>query len=338
MASSHPARRITLRDFVSRDRAGGFRRSSAGYPKGMEDGADPRVGVVLLTRNRRGQALGTLERLLALPERPAVTLIDDDSRDGTADAVEALHPAVRLVRLPANLGAAGRNAGVAVTDRPYVAFSDDDSWWAPGALRRAADLLDAHPAAAVLAARVLVGDGERLDPSCAAMAASPLDDAGGPGPAVLGFVACGTVVRRSAFLDAGGFPLRYGIGGEEELLAVDLAAAGWSLPYCAELVAHHHPSSLRPPPEDRRRLQARNELRTAWLRRRPMGALRRTAAVARRARADRAVRLALADAASDLRWVACARRPVPRSVERDLVRLDRAGGSPPPVNDGTPVT
>ncbi|MDO0931403.1 hypothetical protein QQY66_06815 [Streptomyces sp. DG2A-72] len=30
-------------------------------------------------------------------------------------------------------------------DTPYVAFSDDDSWWTPGALRQAADLLDVHP-------------------------------------------------------------------------------------------------------------------------------------------------------------------------------------------------
>ena len=285
------------------------------------DRPDPRVGVVLVTRNRRARTLETLDRLAVLPERPAVTVVDNASTDGTAEAVAARHPDVVVLPLPANLGAAGRNCGVAVTDAPYVAFSDDDSWWAPGALARAADLLDAHPAAGLLAARVLVGGDERLDPSCRAMAASPLAATDGPGPAVLGFVACGAVVRRSAFLEVGGFPLGYGVGGEEELLAVDLAAAGWSLSYCPELVAHHHPSTVRDPPAARRRLQARNALRTAWLRRSPAGAVHRTLEVARGAASDSAVRLALGDIVHDVGWIWRERRPVAPALERQLRSL-----------------
>src|SRR3712207_8738424 len=41
-----------------------------------------------------------------------------------------------------------------------------------------------------------------LDPTCVAMARSPLDVGTSlPGPAVLGFVACGAVVRRDAYLE-----------------------------------------------------------------------------------------------------------------------------------------
>ena len=279
------------------------------------DGADERVAVVVLTHDRRAQTLETLDRLAALPERPPLIVVDNASGDGTAEAVAGRHPEATLVRLPANLGAAGRNCGAALAPTPYVAFNDDDSWWAPGALGRAADLLDAHPATALVAARVLVREEARLDPSCRAMEASPLRAAGAPGPAVLGFVACGAVVRRGAFLAVGGFRLGYGVGGEEELLALDLAAAGWALAYCADVVAHHHPSSLRPPAAERRRRQARN-------------ALRRTAAVAATAVADPAVRGALADAVGDLGWVARERRPVARPLERDVALLDGAGAAP----------
>lgn len=157
--------------------------------------ADPRVAVVVATRDRRASLLATLPRLLALPERPDLLVVDNASGDGAADAVACAAPSARLVRLSRNVGAAARNVGARRARAGYVAFADD-SWWAPGALARAADLLDAHPALAV-AARVLVGHGERLDPVSAAMAASPLPRAPGvPGPAVLGFLACGAVVHR----------------------------------------------------------------------------------------------------------------------------------------------
>ncbi|WP_324273402.1 hypothetical protein [Blastococcus brunescens] len=56
---------------------------------------------------------------------------------------------------------------------PFVAFADDDSWWAPGHLARAVDIMRAHPRLAVLNARILVGPEERMDAVCAEMAASP---------------------------------------------------------------------------------------------------------------------------------------------------------------------
>ena len=279
------------------------------------------MGVVVVTRDRRRTTLESLGHLFESSPGAPVTVVDNASSDGTADAVSGRYPGATVVRLPANLGAAGRNSGVAVTPCPYIAFSDDDSWWAPGALSRAADLFDAHPNLGVVAAQVLVGRHERVDPVCDVMASSPLGRGSGPGVGVLGFVACGAVVRRDAFLGAGGFRLGYGIGGEEELLAIDLRAAGWDLRYCPEVVAHHHPATDRPPGADRRRRQARNAVRTAWLRRRFGSLLRCTAALARPALGDPAVRRGLADAVGDARWIWRERLPVDRVLEQDLRRL-----------------
>jgi GT2 family glycosyltransferase len=284
------------------------------------DGND-RVGVVVVTRDRRRTTLDSLGQLFEAYPGAAVTVVDNASTDGTAGAITARYPGVTVVQLPANLGAAGRNSGVSVTPCPYIAFSDDDSWWAPGALTRAADLLDAHPNVAVVAARVLVGPEGRVDPVCEVMASSPLGAGGGPGVGILGFVACGAVVRRDAFLGVGGFRLGYGIGGEEELLAIDLRAAGWDLRYCPEVVAHHHPATDRPPGADRRRRQARNAVRTAWLRRRLSSVVRCTAVLARPALGDPAVRLGLSDALGDAAWIWRERHPVDRMLERDLRRL-----------------
>ena len=73
------------------------------------------------------------------------------------------------------------------------------------------------------------------------MERSPLvSPPGFPGRAVLGFVACGALVRRSAYWPWVGFHPRLGIGSEEALLALDRAAAGWELQYIEEIVAHYH--------------------------------------------------------------------------------------------------
>ena len=286
----------------------------------MGSGSD-RVGVVVVTRNRSRTTIESIGNLRESSPSVPVTVVDNASTDGTADAVRARYPDVTVVQLPANLGAAGRNSGVSVTPSPYIAFSDDDSWWAPQALSRATDLFDAHPNLGVVAGKVLVGPEGRVDPVCDVMASSPLGAGGGPGVGVLGFVACGAVVRREAFLSVGGFRLGYGIGGEEELLAIDLRAAGWELRYCADVVAHHHPATDRPPSADRRRHQTRNAVRTAWLRRRFGGVLGCTAALSRPAWGDPAVRRGLADAFGDAGWIWRERLPVDRVLEADLRRL-----------------
>jgi GT2 family glycosyltransferase len=222
-----------------------------------------RITVVVVSRNRREELLRTLPR----HEAPVV-LVDNASTDGSAPAVRAAQPGVLVVELARNLGAVARNLGVLIATTPYVAFADDDSWWAPGALAGAAAVLDAHPRVGLLAGRILVSEQERLDPVSAAMAGAPLGcHPDGAGPDVLGFAACAAVVRRSAFLQVGGFDRVVRFPGEEERVALDLADHGWLLSYRDDLVVHHHPSPYRDAPHRRHRGIVRNLLLTACMRR-----------------------------------------------------------------------
>ena len=288
------------------------------------DGFHDRVTVVMITRDRRGEADRTLSSLADLPERPRIIVIDNGSTDGTADLIAARHPDVSLIALEHNLASAGRTLGVRAATTPYVAFSDDDSWWAPGALARSADLLDAHPTLALIAAHILVGPGVRDDQVCAEMARGLLPRPPGiPGVPVLGFLAGMSVVRRDAYLSVGGFDPRVGVGGEEAWVAADLAAAGWQLSYVSEVVAHHEPSAQRDP-DLRRRTDLRNALWFAWTRRSLTAARRETAALLRTAKADRITVEAVVDALRGWSWVRRARRPVPRDVATALDLLAAA--------------
>ena len=281
----------------------------------------PDVTVVMVTRDRRERTLASVERLCELPERPPIILIDNASSDGTADAVERRYASVSVVRLGRNLGAAGRNVGVERARTPFVAFSDDDSWWARGSLARAAELLNGHPNVATIAARVLVGPEERVDPLCAELASSPLAHRhpDSPGTAVLGFVACGAIVRRAPFLAVGGFSPRFGVGGEEELFSIDVATAGWDLSYVDEVVAHHHPARASGR-ADRRIVQTRNAIWTAWLRLPFATAARRTARLVDVH--DGASFAGLAQAVGGLPWVLRGRRVAAPAVLGSLAILE----------------
>ena len=278
---------------------------------------DDRVTVVVATRNRRETLLHTL------PQHGVPTIVvDNGSTDDTASAVKQTHPNVRAIRLETNLGAAARNVGVTHARTPYVAFADDDSYWDPGSLTEAARLLDSHPRAALLCARVLVGGEGRVDAMSRAMAAAPLGwSPCAPGPRVLGFLACAVVVRRTAFLAVGGFNELLGSYGEEDLLALDLVTAGWELAYVDSLVVHHHPADQRGPARSRSIQEVRNRLLTAWLRRRTPAAMRITLDTARAAITDPAARAGLAAATRHAARVVRLRRPVSPQLERQLKHL-----------------
>jgi GT2 family glycosyltransferase len=276
--------------------------------------------VAVITRDRRAGLLRTLDALAALPERPPVIVVDNGS-----DPDEPLrHPAAPLVLRPGrNTGAVGRNLAARHATTPYLAFSDDDSWWAPGALRHAADLLDAHPRLGLLAARTLVGPDATEDPMNAVLAASPLPpEPDLPGRPVLGSLACACVVRRAAFLAVGGFDRLLFFGGEETLLAYDLTAAGWGVVYEPSLTARHHPD--RSGREGRDPLMRRNQVLTLCLRRPLPVAARAGARLAAAAVTDDVARRALGGVLVRLPAAVVRRRRLPDRVERAARLLDAA--------------
>ncbi|WP_129787135.1 glycosyltransferase family 2 protein [Promicromonospora panici] len=257
---------------------------------------DNRVTVVIASRNRRNDLLASLPR-----HRAPVILVDNGSTDGSADAVASAHPEVSVIRLPRNVGAVARTIGVRAATTPFAAFADDDSWWAPGSLTRAADMFADHSSLGLVCAKILVGPEQRIDSVSELMAASPLPrDVSAPGVPLLGFVACATMVRRSAFLAAGGFDTVVRFPGEEERLALDLATGGWAMSYVKDVVVHHHPSPSRQSPS------------------------RRQYGIARAATLTALMRLPWRDAVGELRWVA-AQSPSHRSgVARGLLEAPAA--------------
>ncbi len=281
-----------------------------------------RVTVVIITRDRKAELLGTLAHMTTLPDRAPVVVVDNGSTDHTAHAVIERFGQVTLLRSDQNLGALGRNLAVRDIDTPYVAFCDDDTRWRPGALTRAADLLDAHPGLASVTGRILVAPTMVEDPITPELRDSPVPGpAWLPGPALLGVLAGASMFRVAAFREVGGFSPRLWLGGEEELLALDLAARGWWMCWAPDVVVEHAPSTARDP-RRRRQLGIRNTLWTAWLRRPLPSALRRTGMLLSSIPRDRASVVAVGEALAGLAWVLRERRVIPPDVEHGLRLLE----------------
>jgi GT2 family glycosyltransferase len=282
--------------------------------------ADHRLTIIVLTYNRRDEVVRTVGHCLKLPDVDHVIVVDNASQDGTARVLKGCFPTVQILSSPVNVGAAGRNLGLAAATTPYVALCDDDTLWSPGAAGLCCEVLDAYPSVAVVCAQVVVGDERRLDPTSRIMAASPLGAGHLPGPRIVGFLAGASVVRRRAVTDAGGFSSRFFLGGEEELLAIDLAASGWDLIYLEDAVVQHYPSAHRDAPSRSIRT-LRNALWTTWLRWPMVPAIKRTTELLLRAQSSGILGPVLAETLSGVPWVMANRRVVQEQLAANLTKV-----------------
>jgi len=100
--------------------------------------AQPGLSVIIPTYNRAPLVKEAVASVLAQTWRDfEVLVVDDASRDGTAEALGAFGSWIRLLRSPSRLGvAAARNLGISAARGQWLAFLDSDDLWRPEKLAR----------------------------------------------------------------------------------------------------------------------------------------------------------------------------------------------------------
>jgi len=102
-------------------------------------------------------------------------VVDNASRDGSADMVQHEFPEVRLIRSPVNLGfAAANNRAFHLAEGRYIVLLNSDAFIRQGALSRAVEHMEKNPTAGLGGARLVSRD-EAWQPS-ARMFPSTLND------------------------------------------------------------------------------------------------------------------------------------------------------------------
>jgi mycofactocin glycosyltransferase len=201
------------------------------------------VAIVIPARDRADLLAACLARVGPAAE---IVVVDDGSRDPRVIDAVAHEGGARVVRSGGGGGAGGvtggggdagpaaaRNAGIAATTAPLVAFVDsdvrpDDGWLEP--------LLGhfEHARTGAVAPRVAVPAGRGALAAYEAVR-SPLDLGSAPGLVGsehrIGFVpAAALLARRAALIEVGGFDTAMRVGEDVDLVW-RLAAAGWAVRY-----------------------------------------------------------------------------------------------------------
>lgn len=132
------------------------------------DGA-PTLSILIVSYNTREMTLDCLRSVYAETRRTdfEVIVIDNASTDGSADAIAAAFPQVRLLRSQRNVGfAAGNNMAAPAARGELLLLLNPDTVTLRGAIDALVDFARARPEAMIWGARTLFGDGSLNPASC----------------------------------------------------------------------------------------------------------------------------------------------------------------------------
>ncbi len=241
------------------------------------------VSAVIITRNRRDALAIVLERLRDLPV-DEVFVVDNDSSDDTAAFVRGLGGSVRLLEPGENLALGGRNLAAKQTTGDYLLMLDDDAYPRPGTVESLQGAFEADPKLGVAGGFVRDIDAQgRLVRATELGTFDWLLRAGRKGEPVDGFPAFSfpegaCMIRRSAYLEVGGFFEPYFLASSEIDLAARMLERGWDVRYFpAAAFDHMKAEQERQTADVNLYYRIRNHLWYIWLRFPPGLAVRRTA-------------------------------------------------------------
>jgi len=208
------------------------------------------VTFLISSYNRREVLLRTLGELREVERRCGLVtetiVVDNASRDGTADAVAFQFPNVQLIRQRRNTGACAKNTGLAEASGAFVVFLDDDSFPTVGSIRRMVEHFAADETLGAAVFDVLLPDGSHESSAY---------------PSVV--IGCGTGFRRAALQQVGGLPTDFFMQAEEYDLSLRLLDARWTIRRFSGLQVRHLKTATARVPTRTTRLDMRNNLMLA---------------------------------------------------------------------------
>jgi GT2 family glycosyltransferase/glycosyltransferase involved in cell wall biosynthesis len=246
--------------------------------------AAPRTGVAVSTiivnherRDLLSMCLESLEiALRAVDEDTELIVVDNGSKDGSAELVRERFPDVRVVELDRNEGFAGGVArGVAEARGEWIAVFNNDTTVEPDAIALMLDAGRLHPRVASVAAQMRFADRrevlnsaglelDRLGVAADRLVGTPLSELSESEPyEVFGATGGAALFRREMLDQVGGFDQSFFAYFEDADLAWRARLHAWRALYAPRAVVyHHHSATAQHGSPTKLYLVGRNRIRT----------------------------------------------------------------------------
>ena len=202
----------------------------------MSAGARPQISVVIPARDGAGvlpALFDSLERQTLGREQYEIVVVDNASRDATAEISRARGATVLHEPKPSRAGA--RNAGVRIARADLIAFTDADCVASPGWLSELVEALGEHP---LVAGPVHLTTGE--PPNAVERFESLWRFAQEVGVKDGWAATANLGIRRSVHDEIGGFDVAYRHIGEDADYCLRARASGHILGFAADAVIEHY--------------------------------------------------------------------------------------------------
>ncbi len=227
-----------------------------------------RVAAIVVSYNVRELLLACVESLVTAQRRgevDAIVVVDNASRDGSADAVRSCFPSVTVIDAQNRGYGAGANVGIAATRHEYVLILNPDTIVPAGSISAMAAFLDERHDVALVGPRLRYPDGtvqptrrrapERFTPLfestileewwpenrwASRFHMRDTVNVGDIPQDVDWVVGAAMLVRRAAVDQAGGFDESFRMYSEEVEWCWRLRRHGWKVAYFPDVEIVHH--------------------------------------------------------------------------------------------------
>lgn len=219
------------------------------------------VSVSIVNTNNRELLLACLESLrpnVGSDVGVEVVVLDNASEDGSAEAVRARFPEVRVIAQEFRAGfGANHNTVIRATASRYLYVLNEDTTSGDWGFARLVAEMDAHSRTAALGPRLVYPDGRhqrsawRFPTPAVSLLGLPtlgkfgINQSSGTRPRSVDWVAgAAFLLRREALNDVGVFDEAFFIYFEEVDLCLRLRQAGWEVRYFPGVTVVHHESQF----------------------------------------------------------------------------------------------